>query len=234
MKVSVKRGHVAGCNCKKSRCLKKYCECFEGSVFCGPNCKCVECQNLAGSEVCLILQLSCYLTHSLQALKQVKSTSRDRRDRTQRVELSDTDLAEPDTTDLDSPKLPPSSFEGVSATPFKIRSRKFTPNDESIEVKEGSNDSMKEILLPVDGPTETSSSDLESSSNISQPLKKQRVEQDLEQREPVYPFFGPYLPPTTKLIALSCLEYLDGPSLYAMSCVNHLWSQAAMDDALWE
>lgn len=51
MKVNVKRGHMAGCNCKKSRCLKKYCECFEGSVFCGPNCKCVDCQNLAGSEV---------------------------------------------------------------------------------------------------------------------------------------------------------------------------------------
>lgn len=51
MKVSVNRGHMAGCHCKKTRCLKKYCECFEGSVYCGPNCKCVECQNIIDSEV---------------------------------------------------------------------------------------------------------------------------------------------------------------------------------------
>lgn len=55
-----------------------------------------------------------------------------------------------------------------------------------------------------------------------------------EKHEPVYPFFGGNLPPTTKIIALSCLEYLDGPSLYSVSCVNHLWNRAVMDDALWE
>jgi hypothetical protein len=49
----------------------------------------------------------------------------------------------------------------------------------------------------------------------------------------VYPFFGKnsYAP---KIIALRCLEYLDGPSLYNMSVVNSLWCQAALDDALWE
>ena len=54
-KVSVKKGHMAGCNCKKSQCLKKYCECFEGSVFCGGNCKCKSCENFSGSEVRLLL-----------------------------------------------------------------------------------------------------------------------------------------------------------------------------------
>jgi hypothetical protein len=51
MKVSVNKGHMAGCHCKKSRCLKKYCECFEGAVYCGPNCKCLDCQNVSGSDV---------------------------------------------------------------------------------------------------------------------------------------------------------------------------------------
>ncbi|GLU14492.1 hypothetical protein SLE2022_310570 [Rubroshorea leprosula] len=40
--------HNRGCNCKRSECLKKYCECFRANVFCYENCKCTDCKNYEG------------------------------------------------------------------------------------------------------------------------------------------------------------------------------------------
>ena len=38
------------CFCKKSYCLKKYCECFQLGMKCTSNCKCIDCKNRNNTE----------------------------------------------------------------------------------------------------------------------------------------------------------------------------------------
>ncbi|CAA0821351.1 Protein tesmin/TSO1-like CXC 2 [Striga hermonthica] len=48
--------HKRGCKCKKSMCLKKYCECYQqAKVGCSDGCRCEGCQNVFGQkEYCSI------------------------------------------------------------------------------------------------------------------------------------------------------------------------------------
>ncbi|XP_046406606.1 protein lin-54 homolog isoform X2 [Ischnura elegans] len=44
--VGDERRHNKGCNCKRSGCLKNYCECYEAKIPCSGMCKCVGCRNV--------------------------------------------------------------------------------------------------------------------------------------------------------------------------------------------
>ena len=39
------RVHTKGCNCRRSNCLKNYCECHQFGVKCSEFCKCLDCKN---------------------------------------------------------------------------------------------------------------------------------------------------------------------------------------------
>lgn len=42
--------HKTGCNCKKSMCVKKYCECYQANVGCSNACRCEGCRNIHGRK----------------------------------------------------------------------------------------------------------------------------------------------------------------------------------------
>jgi hypothetical protein len=101
--------------------------------------------------------------------------------------------------------------------------------------------------MPVDAPSEQSLTTLEShhfptklpevdksSDQVSQSSNYVYRKHTINDPPIVYPFFGPILPPAPKIVALKCLECLDGKDLYSASCVNKLWSYTAMDPAIWE
>ena len=220
-KISHKQEHAAGCRCKNSHCLKKYCECFTGNAFCGNNCKCLTCLNYSGST----------------ALDQVRHTSRDHNM-----------LITRDRSPLKSPIGKSSSifYHGDDQLLSCLNTLKSPNNflgllsdngdhgglsDESaLMLDEQASPSGNSVVLA--NGSHCSSSNSSSGVHNGSKSKKNRVK---FAAVPVsYPFFGDHLPSTTKIISLKVLDYLNSKDIYSMAQVNSMWSLVAFDDALWE
>jgi hypothetical protein len=59
----------APCNCKKSKCLKLYCECFASGGYCDESCNCLDCANTTATEDVRRLAIAARLEKNPNAFK---------------------------------------------------------------------------------------------------------------------------------------------------------------------
>lgn len=206
-KISDTAGHAAGCHCRQSHCLKKYCECFTGGAYCANNCGCMNCANYYGSE----------------ELAKVKESSRKRKQPSE----SSTVSPPAETNKYNTPKmstaypLPPASTQ-KSQQILQDPHQGLYFNSQQQQQLQGKKQ-QQQLQFQQQRQEQP-----ESSSKVRRSVKF--VEEDV----PCYPFFGEKNPTCPKVIALRCLEYLDNKDIYQVSLVNSIWSKAATDNALWE
>uniref|UniRef100_J3NET6 CRC domain-containing protein n=1 Tax=Oryza brachyantha TaxID=4533 RepID=J3NET6_ORYBR len=104
--------HKRGCNCKKSSCLKKYCECYQGGVGCSVTCRCEGCKNAFGRREGV----------SILSMEEAKRGSEDKNGGV-KEETIDNDkqlVIYQDTTNLTPP-------ESVLTTPLVVDCRPLVP-----------------------------------------------------------------------------------------------------------
>lgn len=70
-----KKKQNVGCNCKKSGCMKKYCECFLANKKCTDECSCVNCENEHANPPRKVLLTSNFMENNL-LLKQLGKMSK--------------------------------------------------------------------------------------------------------------------------------------------------------------
>jgi hypothetical protein len=251
VKINENEQHVSGCHCKNSHCLKKYCECFTANALCGGNCKCISCDNFAGSvELSKIRKL------------QGSSPSNDGVPNAKRRKDSPDGVANILDT---SPGLLRNSIVDVnhngSRSSKRIAMHNASLARQSFTMSQSSNSAQGTPQPATTLSSNVSSISSKSSANSLRSRSKvygkksDDLADECDRKDDlvadrnrsknkkvrfvnavpiVYPFFGDNLPPTSKLVALKVLDYLGCRDLYTMSIVNSLWSSAATDDALWE
>jgi hypothetical protein len=245
------------CNCKKSRCLKLYCDCFAVLKYCDSTyCNCVQCCNNMDNE-----------DKRTEAIKSTKEKNL----LAFQTKISDKEQHVTGCHCKNSHCLKKycECFTGAALCGANCKCQSCKNYEGSVDLlktreaspkADGSGKKKKESPNGVNFLDEASpaliklheksfSSERKSTYSLRQSTKENQkrysgdkaFDSMVKRRKVkfattpiVYPFFGDILPETPKLIALKCLDFLSGKDIYTMSQVSSLWNKAAMDDALWE
>ncbi|ETW04383.1 hypothetical protein H310_04668 [Aphanomyces invadans] len=251
------------CNCKKSQCLKLYCECFASGGYCDENCKCVGCHNIPKFEAQRKDAIAVTLERNPNAFKPKINHA-----------LSD-DLKHnschyhPNSTGGSAKALVKTHHHGCHCKKSFCQKKYCecfqagVPCGENCKcidcknqggscAKPGHNGPAAGTPLPVIVATQSKLQQPITSltmSDTNQPLtpsfgdfrttilrqdKSKITESTAKRKLIVYPLFGASQPPLQKDIAVHILQHLDGPDIYNASIVNRLWNGMTMSEDIWD
>jgi len=230
--------HSTGCKCKKSKCLKKYCECFDLGIVCGVKCKCENCKNFSGSDELLERRRKIKDHKGAEEVIRQKAKNEDSKKPVQ--------VPNPPQPLYPLSVLPAQAqhhlnmmlrspygyghwaHQNAMQSPLGIPPgtpayQRFYPHQPTPQARpQMGNHQMKTPLLksPKTPVARRDPLSAKKSKNSENAIKKE--------------YFGPSNGSQEKRAAIGIFSFLSNEELYNASIVSKVWSSLATDDELWQ
>ena len=252
-----------GCKCKKSQCLKKYCECFEAGVICSDKCKCIECQNFVGSQQLIdrrrkikdhkgaeMAMRSSHdawkhgLNHNLRAVMPHNGTmfpSPAAHPMGRPLGMYPMSMISPPPVGMRHGSVPP-HFMGRSQmimAPVGYSPIGMQPVTPAYSTTSSHHRSREKSFPPTPHFHQKSRSLQSSPNNTSTPKTRKgfdphSMKKKNGKKELLIHYFGPNNAAQTKTTALTVFSFLSNSDIYNASLVSHGWSKLSLDEELWQ
>ena len=260
---SAQSAHNMGCRCKKSECLKKYCECFQAGVFCAGKCKCKSCSNFAGSQKLIDKRRKMKDLRgaeiAMRAAQEVWQNQSSREARTpQHGPSSTSPVVSRHTPGMMMASVSPHTG-GTQIAP-RAPYPSFIPNPSKMTfsplgtqpVTPGHTSAMQYRQSDFQAPRTTNQGPLSTTKRTANkitptlpprtpavrlqfdPASSRKKRRKGNEAEATFPYFGPGAPEQPKTTALAVFSFLSNEDVYNAALVCKTWKTLAEDGELWQ
>ena len=278
---------AGGCRCKRSECLKKYCEvscsrvavvvvvltqkvpllltnafikqCFQAGDLCSNTCKCIGCENRAGSQKLIDKRRKMKDIKGAEfAMRVAEETWKAQGGRQRKSGATKPDIrATVPTSTRGHPRTgPPTGYVHPGFVPPHMMGMGYSPMAAAPAVTPGysqprpTGKAQQSALAKVPAsiekttgspgtkrppPVETTKTPknrpvrIEFDVSVSRKRRKKGLS-----NEDVFDYFGPYVAKQPKITALGIFSFLSNEDVYKAASVCKTWKSLAMDEEMWK